>query len=394
VRCGLLTSDHDVWCQERGCSLDEASIILNYGDQIAGIKVIRLLYLLRTAAIYEAQRGEQKIILKVAHQGCEEQLQKEAHLLNKLRQYPPERIHQRWLNRLGLRKIHPALPILLPAYPEASIAQHPFGKGVFREQEKYFEVFRYDEKFYFAGKLLRDWLLEDVQPWYKNAVWLTLGIADVVGLLNAKAKVIHANLHPDVVLVRVDKKGVFRPLLLDLGKMISEVSLEDDIKWLHRYGAVNYLAPELTYITRQDREFGINRVDVPMPQTDVYGLGTLLYEMMMGYPVFEIDAFKPREEQVRRRVITKPPDDVTRNDFVETTVSRGGMNQFFKKALSKNPQERFRNVKEFAELLRRTFGNIPKPKRGFKEWSRITFFTVFIGVLVGLLFIILTTPAS
>lgn len=393
VKCGLLSSEHDIWCQDRACAVGEASYILRYGDQLSGIKIIRLLFLLRTAAIYEAERSDQRIILKVAHVGCEDQLQKEAEKLVELQQYPPYRFVQRWRRRLGLRHLHPALPILLPAYQESPIKQYPFGRAVFHDQEKYFEVFQYDEKFYFGGKLLKDWLSDDSQPWYKNAVWLVLGIADAIGYLNFKAKTIHANLNTDMILVHLDKKGVFRPLLLDLGKLVDEVSIKD-IEWLHRFAAPNYLAPELTYLRRRDPDHSIFKVDPPLLQTDVYGLGVLLYEMVKGHSAFQIKRFNQKEEITRKQVITNKPEDVFRNDLIEPDMKGVGINRVLQKALSKNPQERFPNAKAFAETLRHHFGGIPRPRRTFGQWSRITFLMFVTLVLLISLVIIFAAPTS
>jgi hypothetical protein len=76
--CERISQDGNLWCQERDCPAETSPIIMGYGDFLGDIQVVRLLYVLRTAVIYQAQRGEERVLLKVANNGCEEQLKREA----------------------------------------------------------------------------------------------------------------------------------------------------------------------------------------------------------------------------------------------------------------------------------------------------------------------------
>ena len=79
--CERISQDGNLWCQEQHCPAETSPVIMGYGDFLGDIQVIRLLYVIRTAAIYQAQRGDEQVLLKVAHNGCEEQLKREAVLL-------------------------------------------------------------------------------------------------------------------------------------------------------------------------------------------------------------------------------------------------------------------------------------------------------------------------
>ena len=53
---------------ERNCPAERGHAVLEYGDFLGDLKVTKLLRVWRTAALYEATRGEEKVLLKVAHE--------------------------------------------------------------------------------------------------------------------------------------------------------------------------------------------------------------------------------------------------------------------------------------------------------------------------------------
>ncbi len=175
--CERVSEDGNLWCQEPDCPAGGMPLVFGYGEWLADIEVIRLIRVLKTAALYEARRGKQKVLLKVAHDDCQNLLKQEAVTLLQLSQ----------------KTQHPMLPVLLPAYQQADLTQRPYGKTVFQNETKYYEVFQYAK-----GEMLRDTLLKNPQPWYQHAAWLTISLADVLAFIHLQAKKLHLNLNPEI----------------------------------------------------------------------------------------------------------------------------------------------------------------------------------------------------
>ena len=66
-RCERVTTDGHLWCQETDCPAEAGFPVFDYGDFLGDLKVTSLLRVWRTSAIYEAERGDEKVLLKVAH---------------------------------------------------------------------------------------------------------------------------------------------------------------------------------------------------------------------------------------------------------------------------------------------------------------------------------------
>jgi len=289
-------------------------LIFDYGEYLGDIKVLRLLRVLQTAAIYEAERDDEKVLLKVAHPGCQDQIRREA----------------RTLTELARHQQHPMLPVLLPAYRQMNIKQRPYGKTVFRDEAKYYEVFEY-----VPGEFLRDMLLKNPQPWYQHAAWITISLADAIAFMHIKGGALHLNLNPDAIYVRVDKQGIPRPLLLDLGMLGDQGGI--DPAWVQKFGVPAYTPPEL--IAR----------DGPVSYaSDVYGLGLLLYEMLAGHPAFRYDQRK--DDDVRRLVVQGVNEPLERTDRAED------IHQSVHMAVSRAPEQRQQDVRAFAKMRRTKFG--------------------------------------
>jgi len=325
THCGRVSVDGNTWCQNRDCPSGTLTVIFDFGEHLGDIEVTRLLRVLRTAAIYEAKRGDQTILLKVAHDNSQEIIKKEAMTLAQLAD-----IQQ-----------HPMLPVLLPAYQYAESKQRPYGKTVFQDQTKYYLVFKHTE-----GEFLRDLLIKNPQPWYQHASWLTVSLADALAFLHVKANRLHLNLNPDMVMVHTDSQGIPRPLLLDLGALTEAGSVSSD--WVMNSALPAYTPPEL-----------LDRNPTASVQSDVYGLGLLLYEMLSGHPAFHFKGVK--DEDVRQAVKSTNPAPMNRTDLAED------INTIVFQAIEKSPARRHPDIRTFAKLLRTKFGEVPpeKSKRPF-----------------------------
>ena len=311
--------------------------VFDYGETISDLSIVKALTVLRSSTIYEAERSGEKVLLKVAHDAFQERLKREATFLMQLQQN---------------KQFHPMLPTLLPAHAQADITQHPYGKTVFNEETKYFCIFQYIE-----GDFLNDSLLKNPQPWYQHAGWIAISLADVMALMHQSQK-LHLSLSPESILIRFDKDGVPRPVLIDLGAVTDPQNIRQN--WNRLYVPPAYIAPEM--LGRAGGKVG--------PATDVYGLGLVLYEMLAGRPAYA-HRLRP-DEDIYRDVLDAEPANMNRADLKNVP-------QIATRAISKEYQARQSDVITVAQELMSTFPPVPKERKDRRVNWRI------IGVLLGIM---------
>ncbi len=321
------------------CPGGNMSVVLGFGEYLGDIEVLRLIRVMDTAALYEAQRGKEKLLLKIAHDGCQEQLKREAALL--------------------ANSEHAMLPVLLSPYPNTTVKQRPYGKTVFRDDTKYYEVFQYIE-----GEFLRDVLRKNPQPWYQHAAWMTISIADVLAYLHVKAKKLDLNLSPDVIFVRTDRDGIPRPTLLDLG-VAGDVQ-GADLNWLQHFGSISYMAPEV-----------VSLASPPTFASDVYSLALVLYEMLAGHSAFPTRMQK--DEDVRYAVVHNNPLPLNRTDLSEDILA------VVYQGIDKQPTQRQPDVRTFAKALRSKFGEVPVERKRSNTNRRIVIALIAAAVVIAVL---------
>ncbi|MGD2145107.1 MAG: hypothetical protein PVH41_00260 [Anaerolineae bacterium] len=310
-----------LWCQESHCATDDKPIVLECGESLGETDIIKLLTVLPAAAIYEAEREDQKVLIKVAHQGFEERLGREAGFLMALQRQ---------------KRQHPALPTLLPAHARADVDDYPYGRAVLGDRTFCYAVFAH-----IKGRTLRDLLREDPQPWYRHAVWLTLSLADAVTLMHQAGR-LHLCLGPEMTLVRRDAEGVPRPILLDMGVVTAPADAGQH--WHRRLAFPAYVAPELL----QARGGRLGAF------SDVYGLGLILYEMLAGRPLYP---FRLRAEaEVAHDVLHSELSAINRPDLKNIP-------QIVERAVSKDYRRRQPDVLTLARELQVSVPPVPKDGR-------------------------------
>jgi serine/threonine protein kinase len=332
LRCAREGPLGSLWCQETACAADDKPPALEAGDTLGDMLIARRVAVLRTGGLYEAERLGRPVLLKAAHPGLGlgDRLAREATFLAEAR-------------RRGVR--HPALPVLLPAYPGADVGRYPFGAATAHGQAFNYCVFDHS-----PGELLQFALLQDPQPWYQHAGWIVLAVADAVALMHTASR-LHLCLSPESILVRRDRLGQPRPMLIDLG--VAAPPDQAGQQWHPRLAQPGYVAPEL--LGHAPNRFGA--------QADVYGLGLLLYEMLGGRPAF------PRDNQidatVHARVLSAAPAPLVRPDLRD-------LPQIAAQAIARDPASRPPYAIHFAGSLQRLLPPVPpEPRERSVNWRTV-----------------------
>ena len=206
-------------------------------------------------------------------------------------------------------------------------------------------------------------LTRNPQPWYQHASWMTVSLADAIAFLHVKGGRLHLNINPDHVLVRTDKQGIPRPVLVDLGMVSEPNAVNQD--WIKEYAVPAYTSPEL-----------LDGTKTATVAADVYGLGLLLYEMLAGHPAFKFKLEKP--DDVRNAVRNSNPPPLNRSDLAEDITG------IVYQAIDRNPARRQPDIRTFAKQLRVKFGEVPPEKKGRQVDRRAVAVGVFATLAIVL----------
>jgi serine/threonine protein kinase len=142
-------------------------------------------------------------------------------------------------------------------------------------------------------------------------------LAEVVVYLHRQG-VVHANLKPSNILLAADGIPRVADFRITAGLGLKPLSTDD-----HSSAGVGYLAPEL--ISEPHAEL--------RPYTDIYGLGTILYELLTGRPPFAAFTAQETADQVR----SQDPVPPTR---LNSKISPN-LEAFCLRCLNKNPWRRY-----------------------------------------------------
>lgn len=345
--CERTSPDSNVFCQETYCPAEMSPYIFDYGEWLGDIEIARPIIVLRTSALYEARHDGQTVLLKVAHPGREhtERLKREA----------------MFLRDLAVKKEQVAsLPALLPPYANASIEKEPYGRAMYREHLLYYCLFEH-----FQGDPLRDVLLKNPQLWIFHVGWITTAVATAVAVLQSKGRY-HYGITPETLLVRFSP-GTAAPevLLFDLGVASDREGLARN--WYPELVPPAYTAPEL--------------IDAPPSAsyaTDVYGVGLILYELLVGQPAYSYKLLGDAE--VYASVKAGRPVRMTRVEDV-SEVARLAV-----AAVSPDPAQRPKSAAEIAGVMLKATGDAPPKKKS--RWPEPRTALVLTAALLAVAFVI------
>lgn len=346
--CERTSPDHNLYCQETYCPAEMSPSILGYGEMIGDIEIVKPVVILRSAVVYEATHQKEKVFLKVAHPGAEnkERLKREAEFLRDLQ-----------LKRTTSKY----LPTLLPPYAYTSLKIDAYGKTMLQGHLLYFYLFKHVE-----GQPLRDMITENPQLWINHVCWIIISLAYAAAFLHSKG-MYHLGLSPEMVLVRFDDEpSVPRVLLLDLGIASNAAGMA--AHWYSFFVLPAYTAPELVNNGKVRPEYA----------TDVYGLGLILYELLVGEPTYtfklQSDADVYSAVQRNRRIKMNRVEDVK-------TVANIAM-----QAVDPQPSRRQTDATVLAKQLLAYFGELPAEKKS--RWPQLRTIMVIVAALLAIAFVL------
>jgi serine/threonine protein kinase len=172
----------------------------------------------------------------------------------------------------------------------------------------------------------------------KEAAQLVAKIADALEHAHQRG-VLHRDIKPSNIMLAEDSSGL-KPLVADFG--LASISDEHDFTQTgSALGTPAYMSPEQTAGDKE--QFG--------PATDVYGLGTILYELLTGRSPFAdlkilemLDAIRRRDPVSPRTINSDCPRD---------------LESICLKCLEKKSDRRYRSAQELQTDLRRFINDTP-----------------------------------
>lgn len=345
--CERTSQDTNLWCQETYCPAELSPTILDYGEFLGDIEIVKPIIILRAAVLYEAVHHEQKVFLKVAHPGeyNKEKLKREAEFLVQTNK-----------DRGG----HPAIPTIVPSHINTDVTEFSYGKAMIRGKLLYYYMLEYVAN----AEPLRDLLLKNPQPWFKHIGWIMISLSSALSYMHKKQR-LHNCLSPESLLVRFDRDNVPRIILHDFGVMSDPQNLS--LNWNPMFVPPAYTAPEM-----------INNRSIPAnPNIDVYGLGMIMYEMLVGEPPV---TFKLMSDiDVYKNVLKRKVAEMDRADLV--SVPEIAIN-----AVNHQPGMRTPNVTTFYQYLRGVFEDVPKERTS--RWPSQRTIGVVIAATLAIAFLI------
>jgi len=363
TRCKRTSETGNLWCEEIDCPAGTLAPLMHYGDHLGNLLITRLVRNLRTAAIYECQRDKKPLLIKVSHPGFENYLDTEAEVLFRAQAIK-----------------NPALPVWVPHDTESRPAT--FGIASTHGQLYHFILLEHAR-----GDILADSLLNNPEPWHKDAGWFVLSLCHALVDLRANSQNgLHMNLSPESIMVVPNKSGVMQPLLLDFGfQMPTGTRPSTDVL---RCLVPAYTPPELL------------RNEPVTEASDVYEVGLIYYEMLAGRPAFNLDfrrdadvrsairdrrkAFSPNRGDLPGAVSIAPP---TQNAPPKTLPPK--VADIVSAATDPVANKRFSELRAMITALLVVYGPVPNKQRISPKQMSIIGISLFVVVIVVIVMLLL-----
>ncbi len=227
------------------------------------------------------------------------------------------------------------------------------------------------------GKSMRDVVSEQAPMPADQAITLTRKIADGMAYCH-EHDVVHRDLKPENILVTSDDQ----PVIIDFGLALTKEARRVTYANLTpSAGTPDYMAPEQIEGQRGDK------------RTDIYALGTMLYELLSGHVPFTGDNYQVVMQQHLQAAI--PRLDQEKPDVspqLAAVVTR---------CLQRNPDDRYPDIRALisdldnlsavdTSILQKGTGAVT----AVPFWKSSTFRTVLVSILVLLAIVVLAVAAQ
>ncbi len=186
---------------------------------------------------------------------------------------------------------------------------------------------------YVPGGTLKDRILETGSIGQSEAIRLAVQVADALGVAHASG-IVHRDVKPQNVLLTA--AGDAKVADFGIARAASEASLSNSSLVL---GTAKYMSPE--------QALG----DPVGPESDLYSLGVVLYEMLTGEVPFEADS----SVGVAMKHVMEPP----RPPKEKNPTVPDGLDAVVMKLLQKKPEDRYPGAAELVADLRRLDEGLP-----------------------------------
>lgn len=161
---------------------------------------------------------------------------------------------------------------------------------------------------------------------------------------------IHRDVKPANMLVTRGEDGTMQPVLVDFG-LARELGAEGAMATTTISGTPAYMAPE------QARGEPVDR------RADVYALGAVLYELLVGHPPIRA----PNLALALREVVESAPVPLRQ---IDRTIPRE-LEIIVSSCLEKDPAQRYPSARDLADDLQRFLDGEPITARGIPRWRRV-----------------------
>ena len=180
---------------------------------------------------------------------------------------------------------------------------------------------------YLRGGSLHDYIKQQGKLDIESAYNMLAQVAQGLQVAH-RNQIVHRDIKPGNILLDEDRNAYLGDFGIAKDHQASESMTEPE----SLIGSPEYLAPEQA------------RSESVTPQTDIYSLGVVLYEMLAGEHPF------PNLEKIGVifKHLNEPLPEIT---MLDAGIS-GDINDVIQKATAKNPQHRFKDVIELMEALR------------------------------------------